>query len=150
VLFRSFESLHTGDFGDWGSRRWSIGPRLDLPVFDMGRRKSIVTLRKLQQQEAAVAYQKTVLQAWADIDTALNGYAAERRRNEQLAERERLSRDANELADARYAHGETSYIDALDAQRGLLSAQRDKADSDAQLAVRYVAICKAIGGGDLR
>ncbi|NID14724.1 efflux transporter outer membrane subunit [Luteibacter yeojuensis] len=144
----AFESLHSGDFADWGSRRWSVGPRLDLPVFDMGRRKSVVTLRKLEQQEAAVAYQGTVLRAWTDIDTALNGYAAERERNERLAERERLSRDADRLADARYGHGETSYIDALDARRSLLAAQRDRAESDAQLAVRYVAICKAIGGGD--
>ncbi|MGE7136752.1 efflux transporter outer membrane subunit [Luteibacter sp. NPDC031894] len=143
----AFESLQSGDFGDWGSRRWSIGPRLDLPVFDMGRRRSVVTLRKLEQQEAAVAYQATVLQAWTDIDTALNAYAAERQRNAKLAQRERLSKDAYALADARYSHGDLSYIDALDAQRSLLAAQRDRAASDAQLAVRYVAICKAIGGG---
>jgi NodT family efflux transporter outer membrane factor (OMF) lipoprotein len=145
----AFESLHTGDFGDWGSRRWSIGPRLDLPVFDMGRRRSIVTLRKLEQQEAAIAYQKTVLRAWTDIDTALNAYAAERQRNERLAERERLSGDADTLAAARYAHGRTTYVEALDARRDLLSARRDKADSDALLAARYVAVCKALGGGDL-
>lgn len=144
----AFESLHTDDFGDWGSRRWSIGPHLDLPVFDMGRRRSVVRLRTLEQQEAAVAYQKAVLQAWTDIDVALNAYTAERQRNERLAERERLAKDADTLADARYRHGESSYIDALDAQRTLLAARGDKADSDAQLAVRYVAVCKAIGGGD--
>ncbi|NII53979.1 efflux transporter outer membrane subunit [Luteibacter sp. SG786] len=144
----AFESLHTGDFGDWGSRQWSIGPRLDLPVFDMGRRRSVLSLRKLEQQEAAVAYQQTVLRAWTDIDSALNAYAAERQRNERLAERERLAADADTLADARYKHGESNYIEALDARRSLLGARSDKADSDAQLATRYVAVCKAIGGGD--
>jgi outer membrane protein TolC len=142
-----FESLQSGDFGDWGSRHWSVGPSLDLPIFDMGRRRSVVTLRKLQQQEAAVAWQKSVLQAWSDIDTALNAYSAERQRNVQLAERERLSRDAYSLADVRYRNGRTTFIDALDAQRTLLAAQRDRADSDAQLAIRLVAIYKAIGGG---
>ena len=143
----AFESLQSGDFGDWGSRHWSVGPSLDLPIFDMGRRRSVVTLRKLQQQEAAVAWQKSVLQAWSDIDTALNAYSAERQRNAQLAERERLSRDAYSLADVRYRNGRTTFIDALDAQRTLLAAQRDRADSDAQLAIRLVAIYKAIGGG---
>jgi NodT family efflux transporter outer membrane factor (OMF) lipoprotein len=143
----AFESLQSGDFGDWGSRHWSVGPSLDLPIFDMGRRRSVVTLRKLQQQEAAVAWQKSVLQAWSNIDTALNAYSAERQRNAQLAERERLSRDAYSLADVRYRNGRTTFIDALDAQRTLLAAQRDRADSDAQLAIRLVAIYKAIGGG---
>jgi NodT family efflux transporter outer membrane factor (OMF) lipoprotein len=145
----AFESLQSGDFGDWGSRHWSIGPSLDLPIFDMGRRRSVVTLRKLQQQEAAVAWQKSVLQAWSDIDTALNAYSAERQRNAQLAERERLSRDAYSLADVRYRNGRTTFIEALDAERTLLAAQRDRADSDAQLAIRLVAIYKAIGGGDV-
>jgi outer membrane protein TolC len=113
----------------------------------MGRRRSVVTLRKLQQQEAAVAWQKNVLQAWSDVDTALNAYSAERQRNAQLTERERLSRDAYSLADVRYRNGRTTFIDALDAQRTLLAAQRDRADSDAQLAMKLVAIYKAVGGG---
>ena len=48
-------------FLSWGSRLWSFGPSLDLPLFDRGRRKSVVQLRELEQQEAAVAYQRTVL-----------------------------------------------------------------------------------------
>jgi len=143
------ESIRTEQFSDWGSRRWSVGPSLDLPVFDMGRRRSVVTLRKLQQQEAAVAWQKTVLQAWSDIDTALAGYAAERQRNAGLRERERLAGEANTLAAARYGNGRTSYIVVLDAQRTWLAAQRDRVASDEALAVRYIAVCKAIGGGDV-
>jgi len=142
------EAIRSNDFGDWGSRRWSVGPSLDLPLFDMGRRRGVVTLRKLQQQEAAVVWQGTVLQAWADIDTALAAYAAERQRNAGLRERERLSKEANELAESRYAHGQTSYITALDAQRTWLAARGDLAESDATLGARYVAVCKAIGGGD--
>ena len=88
------ESISSRDLIEWSSRHWSIGPSLDIPIFDMGRRHSVVTLRKLQEQEAAVAYQRTVLQAWHEIDTALSAYAAERKRNEQLAKRERESRDA--------------------------------------------------------
>jgi len=114
----------------------------------MGRRRSVVTLRRLEQQEAAVAYQNTVLQAWTDVDTALNGYAAERQRHARLVERERLSRDAYDMAVSRHRAGDVSYIDELDAQRTLLDAQRELAQSTAAVSVRYVAVCKAIGGGD--
>ncbi|MFS2055880.1 TolC family protein, partial [Variovorax sp. CT11-76] len=72
------ESVGHERFGDWGSRQWQVGPSLSLPIFDMGRRRSTVTLRELQQQEAAVAFQQTVLKAWHEIDGALSAYAAER------------------------------------------------------------------------
>ena len=72
-----FESYLSGEFSDWGSRTWSIGPSLNLPIFDHGRRTATVQLRELQQQEAAVNYQKTVLKAWQEIDDALAAYSAE-------------------------------------------------------------------------
>ena len=140
-----FESVDASTFGEWGSRAWSIGPSLQLPIFDGGRRRATVTLRKLQEQEAAVAYQQTVLKAWHEIDDALSSYSAERQRNAQLAAMELASRDAWELARVRYEHGMTDFLVALDAQRTLLQAQRAHADSSARLALGLVAVTKALG-----
>lgn len=142
------EAIHASDAGDWASRRWSVGPSLSVPIFDMGRRRGEVTLRTLRQQEAAVAYQKAVLQAFSEIDARLAGYAAERQRNAHLRERERLAADADRLAGARYRAGRTSFIEALDAERSLIAARNDRVRSDAALASGFVALCKAIGGGD--
>jgi NodT family efflux transporter outer membrane factor (OMF) lipoprotein len=141
-----FESVGSRNFGEWGSRQWSVGPSLQLPIFDGGRRRSTVTLRELQQQEAAVAYQQTVLKAWHEIDDALSAYAAERQRHLQLADKERQSRDAWELARVRYAHGLTDFLVQLDAQRTLLQAQRDQVDSGGRLAMDLVMLTKALGG----
>ncbi|RZL91298.1 MAG: efflux transporter outer membrane subunit [Variovorax sp.] len=141
-----FESVASGSFGDWGARQWSIGPSLQLPVFDGGLRRSTVTLRELQQQEAAVAYQQTVLKAWHEIDDALSAYAADRQRHVQLAERERLSRDAWELARVRYDNGLTDFLVQLDAQRTLLAAQRERVQSAGRLALDLVTLTKALGG----
>jgi NodT family efflux transporter outer membrane factor (OMF) lipoprotein len=141
-----FESVTASQFGDWGSRQWSIGPSLQLPVFDNGRRRGVVTLRELQQQEAAVAYQQTILKAWHEIDDALSTYTAERQRSAQLAARERSSREAWQLARVRYDNGLTDFLVQLDAQRTLLQAQRDAVDSAGRLAIAMVAITKALGG----
>jgi len=73
-----FQSADGSTFTDWGSRQWNIGPSIQLPIFDSGRRRATVNLRELQQQEAAVAYQQTVLKAWHEIDDALSAYTAER------------------------------------------------------------------------
>lgn len=142
-----YESAGSERFGEWGSRQWHIGPSISLPIFDNGRRRSTVTLRELQQQEAAVAFQQTVLKAWHEIDSALNAYAAERQRHAELVERERNSRDALTLAHARYANGLTDFGVELDARRTLLQARRDRVQSTSRMAVGMVAVYKALGGG---
>jgi NodT family efflux transporter outer membrane factor (OMF) lipoprotein len=141
-----YESAGSERFGEWGSRQWHIGPSISLPIFDNGRRRSTVTLRELQQQEAAVAFQQTVLKAWHEIDSALNAYAAERQRHAELVERERNSRDALTLAHARYANGLTEFGVELDARRALLQARRDRVQSTSRMAVAMVAVYKALGG----
>ena len=124
-----------------------VGPSLQLPIFDGARRRATVELRKLQQQEAAVAYQRTVLRAWHEIDNALTAYAAEQTRNIELAEAVAASRAAYDLAHTRYEHGLTDFLIALDAQRTLLQAQRAYSDSTTTISTQLVSLYKALGGG---
>lgn len=140
-----YESYASGESSAWGSRTWSIGPTLSLPLFDRGRRKSVVQLRELEQQEAAVNYQKTVLKAWQEIDDALSGYAAEQQQEHELRTRMRSSGQAYELAKARYDGGITDFLSVLDSQRSYLQARRDLVASEGRLSTRYVMVNKAIG-----
>ncbi|MCP1626803.1 efflux transporter outer membrane subunit [Pseudomonas nitroreducens] len=142
-----YESADDGKFSDWGSRTWSVGPSLSLPIFDNGRRRSQINLRKLEQQEAAVSYQQTVLKAWQEVDDALSHYGAERQRNQRLQEKLHSSDVAYGMARARYAGGMTDFLVELDAQRAYLQARRDLVDSDTQLRLTLIALCKALGGG---
>jgi NodT family efflux transporter outer membrane factor (OMF) lipoprotein len=142
-----YESVGSERFGEWGSRQWHIGPSISLPIFDNGRRRRTVELRELQQQEAAVAFQQTVLKAWHEVDSALNAYTAERQRHAELTERERQSRDALMLAHARYAGGLTDFSAELDARRALLQAQRDRTQSTSRLSVNLVTVYKVLAGG---
>ncbi|MEC5217284.1 NodT family efflux transporter outer membrane factor (OMF) lipoprotein [Actimicrobium sp. GrIS 1.19] len=140
------ESVGANHFGDWGSRQWSIGPSLTLPLFDQGRRRSAITLRQLEQQQAAVAYQQTVLKAWHEIDSALTSYTAEQQHGRQLDNKENSSRIADALADARYRQGMTDYLAALEARHAWLMAQSEAARSFNLLAVQMVSIVKVLGG----
>jgi NodT family efflux transporter outer membrane factor (OMF) lipoprotein len=141
------QSLHTADFSEWGSRQWTIGPSLSLPIFDGGRRRAVVEVRKLDQQQAAIAYQQTVLRAWHEIETALSGYSAERERNAELAQALAASRDAYEIARVRYNHGMINYLAELDARRTLLQTERAYSQSNTQLGTKLVAVYRALGGG---
>ena len=139
------ESYLGSEFLSWGGQFWSIGPTLDLPIFDYGRRKSVVQLRELEQQEAAVAFQRTVLAAWKEIDDALSAYAAEQQLRTELAARVRSFRQAYDLAQARYEGGTTDFVPVLDSQRSYLQARSDLVASEGRLLVQFVAINRALG-----
>ena len=141
----NLESYRSQNLFDWASRSWSIGPSLDLPLFDGGRRRAVVQLRKLEAREAAVAYQQTVLKAWQEIDDALSGYTAEGQQHRNLVAREENAASALALVQARYKAGAVNYLPVIDARRAHLQAMRDLADNEARLRIRLVAINKAIG-----
>jgi NodT family efflux transporter outer membrane factor (OMF) lipoprotein len=147
VIGASFgsESVGASRFGEWASRQWSIGPSLTLPIFDNGLRRAVVTLREVQQQEAAIAWQQAVLKAWHEVDAAIAGYMAERRRGERLVVRLQASADALALARARRARGLTDELPVLDAERTRLAAERDAVESDGRVGVALVAVWKALG-----
>jgi NodT family efflux transporter outer membrane factor (OMF) lipoprotein len=141
------QSLRASDLTEWGSRQWSIGPSISVPIFDGSRRRSVVEIRKLQQQEAAVNYQRTVLRAWHEIENALSSYTAEQQRNQELAAALASSRDAYDIAHVRYNHGLVNYLVELDAHRTLLQVERAYAESTTQVGTQLVAIYKALGSG---
>ncbi|WP_431286828.1 efflux transporter outer membrane subunit [Roseateles chitinivorans] len=137
------ESYQAGKFTDWASRTWSIGPSLDLPIFDRGRRQRVVQLRELQQQEAAIDYQQTVVKSWHEIDDALNTYFSEREQLTEARLREAHLQDALDLVSARYGAGTVDVGSVLDVRRGLLQARRERVLSEGRLRQKYVQLHRA-------
>eukprot|EP01037_Dinobryon_pediforme_P010983 gene10983-11065_t len=101
----AFQALQLKDLGDFASRTYGFGPSISVPIFDGGKLRSTLNLRKLQQQEAAVNFQRTVLQAWREIDDAMQSYDAEQRRSERLAAQVAFAHRALGLARSRYTQG---------------------------------------------
>ena len=142
-----FQSMASSAFGDWGSRTWQIGPVLNLPIFDRGRRRANVELHRQDQQIAAIAWRQSVLKAWQELDDALTAHAAERQRNQRLRERATASHDQRALAQARARNGLVSELTPLQAELSWRQAQSELIESDARLQTSLVAIYKAAGGG---
>ena len=65
-----FNALDLKDLWKGSSLQYVLGPSLSIPIFDGGRLKSTMELREIQQQEAAITYHKTVLQAWHEVVNA--------------------------------------------------------------------------------
>jgi NodT family efflux transporter outer membrane factor (OMF) lipoprotein len=141
------QALKFKDMGNWAARQYGLGPTISIPIFEGGRLRATLQLRKTEQQEAALNYQQTVLQAWHDVDNAMTAYAAEQRRRDALAESVKQSQRAFGLAQQRYTQGVADFLNVLDAQRTLLSAQLQLAESTTTVSGNLVQLYKALGGG---
>jgi len=141
------QALQFKDLGNWGARQYGLGPSISLPIFQGGRLRATLELRKVQQQEAALTYQQTVLQAWHDVDNALTAYSTEQRRHDALAAAVDQNKLALDLSRQRYTQGLADFLNVLDAQRALLSAQLQLADSETSVSSNLVQLYKALGGG---
>lgn len=140
-----FESEELGDFVK--SPAWFLAGDLLQPLFAMGKNKARLKAAKARYEQEVYGYQKSVLGAFKEVNNAL---VTIRKVKEVRASRARLEAAAQkyvDLAQLQYINGVTSYMDVLDAQRGLLDAQigLNNAVLDELLSVVY--LYKALGGG---
>ncbi|MGU9851259.1 efflux transporter outer membrane subunit [Pseudomonas koreensis] len=141
------QAMQLSDFGSWGSRAFGIGPQLSLPLFDGGRLRGMLQLREAQQQEAAIAYQQTVLRAWHEIDDQLTAYNASQRRRDSLAEAVRQNQIALRTAQQQYVEGVVDFVNVLTVQGALLATQEQWVESSTGVSLAMVGLYKALGGG---
>jgi NodT family efflux transporter outer membrane factor (OMF) lipoprotein len=129
------------------SLQYMVGPSISLPIFAGGRLKGTLELRKAQQQEAAINYHKTVLQAWHDVVNAMVAHRLEQRRRTRLKLQADHSRQALTLGRARYVDGVADFLNVLDAERSLLQAEQQYATSTTNVSLNLIQLFKALGGG---
>ncbi|MFK3790348.1 efflux transporter outer membrane subunit [Pseudomonas piscis] len=141
------QAMQLADFGSWNSRQYSFGPQFSLPLFDGGRLRGVLKLREAQQQEAAVAYQQTVLRAWHEIDDQLTRYNASQLRRDSLAEAVRQNQIALRTAQQQYIEGVVDFVNVLTVQGALLATQEQLVESSAGVSLAMVGLYKALGGG---
>ena len=141
------QALQPWKMFDLASLMYAVGPSVSIPIFEGGRLKSTLALRKDQQKEAAIVYAKTVLNAWHEVDNALSAYDSEQRRRDQLVKAVAQNERAVSLAQQRYQQGVADFLQVLDAQRSLLATQQSLADSTTLIDTDLVSIYKVLGGG---
>jgi outer membrane protein, multidrug efflux system len=141
-----FQSETAANLFKWASRFGSFGPTLDLPIFDRGRWTTI-RLYDVRAQEAALAYQRTVLNALHEVENALAAYAADQQRRAWLEATVTQNRDALALSRQRYESGVIAFVDVLDAERTLQQNELALADSATAATTDLVRLYRALGGG---
>ncbi len=141
------QARKVGDLADSASTRFSIGPSFSWPIFSFGRIRAQIRGANARADASAVAYEKAVLAALADSETAANRYAAALAAS---ADRQKAWADAATAADLaalRFARGEDDRIQMLDARSAALQAEQSALIARADGVTAYVAFSKSLGGG---
>jgi NodT family efflux transporter outer membrane factor (OMF) lipoprotein len=128
-------------------RIFSIGGSILAPIYEGGRLRAQADAAAARRDQAAFAYRKLALNAFREVEDAL---AALQRTSEQervlRQQRDALAR-ALAQASKRYRAGYSSYLEQLDAQRGLLSADLSLVQVSADHLSAAVSLFQALGGG---
>ena len=126
---------------------YQLAANLAQPIFEGGQLQGQLDLQKGRENELLQTYRKTVIQSFADVDSALTAV-------QQLAERERLendvvtsSRRAFQLAEQRLQAGTVDITSVLNTQQTLFQAQDTLAVVRLLRLQAIVDLFKALGGG---
>lgn len=126
---------------------WSLGGSVLAPLFQGGRLRAGVEGAAGRRDQAAFGYQRTVLTAFREVeDNLAAAVRLSQQRTEIEQQRDALS-EALRHATNRYQAGYSSYLEQLDAQRNLLSAQLTLVQLEADQLNALIALHQAVGGG---
>lgn len=143
----STTAAKTGDLGKNSSIGWSVGPSVSVPIFNGGKLRAAVEIAEAQRDQYYVAWRSAVLTALEDVENALVSLSKERTKAGRLTEAAARYREAARLSRALYEQGTQTFLDVLDAERSLYSAEDSLLQSRVNIAKDYISLGKALGGG---
>jgi len=130
-----------------GTKAWLFVPQITLPIFDAGRRQANLDVAKVRTDAAVAEYERTIQSAFRDVADALS---AQRWLAEQIDIQRRAvaaQQERARLAQMRYDRGSASFLEVLDAQRDLLTAEQLLVEERRALLSSRVGLYAALGGG---
>ncbi|MDR1934725.1 MAG: efflux transporter outer membrane subunit [Candidatus Accumulibacter sp.] len=125
----------------------SLALSLAAPLFDAGRIESRVAAQQASQDQAFVAWEKSLLTALEDVENALSAYANGRDRVDARRLAADAAANAAGLARAQYQAGLVDFQRVLESERTLLSAQDSLVSAEAEVLTAVIQLYKALGGG---
>jgi NodT family efflux transporter outer membrane factor (OMF) lipoprotein len=141
------QSISVSDWLKPSSGYYSIGPTITWRLLDFGRIRAQIKAANARQEQALATYQKAVLTSFQDVENALVAYANEQTRYSALKASVSANRRALEIATELYSKGPNDFLNVLDSERSVLSAEDQLVDSQRTVAENLVTLYKALGGG---
>ncbi|HNB91012.1 MAG TPA: TolC family protein, partial [Plasticicumulans sp.] len=141
------ESQALSDLFTGPANTWSLAAGLVQPLFTGGRIAANVEGAEARTTQAEIAYRRTVQAAFRETLDALVAHRSASERLRAREEREAALARSLKLANRRYEAGYSSWLDVLDAERGLFQARLDRVEARRVRLDAAIGIIEAMGGG---
>lgn len=129
-----------------GGNFFSIGPQLQLPIFNYGRIRSNIEASDARLAQARTAFEQEVLAAWEEASNALSSFQRQQERAAALANAEKSAATSLALSQDLQKAGLNDFLSVLDAQRSLLDARYQRSAAQTQSLLESVNLHKALAG----
>ncbi len=140
-------SSHLSDLFKGGSWGFILAPSLTLPIFDAGRNQAGLDSARAGQSIAVAQYEKSIQTAFREVADALAGRETLGEQLAALQAQQNAESTRFKLSDLRYRNGIASYLDILDAQRSLFTAQQSVVQTRLAQLQSQVTLYRTLGGG---
>ncbi|KRV74169.1 efflux transporter outer membrane subunit [Pseudomonas citronellolis] len=130
-----------------GSRAWSFAPSINLPIFDAGSNQAGLDAAKITRDIDVANYEKALQTAFSEVADALSVRSHINERLDAQRELTAATDKSYDLSLALYKQGSDSFLEVLDAQRSLYSAQQTLISLELAEQVNRVTLYKVLGGG---
>jgi outer membrane protein, multidrug efflux system len=138
----AFSSLMSSQLGIW-----SYGAQVSQPIFTGGALSGNLRFAESQHQQTLIAYRQTIQRAFGDVSDALIGY--QKLHQVRLRQEDTVAdlQESVRLSNLRYKGGTTTYLEVLDGQRSLFSAELTLAQARGNEYLSLVQLYRSLGGG---
>ncbi len=126
---------------------WSIGGSILAPLLNRHALNAQVDIGQSQRNQALYSYEKTVRNAFKEVNDSLDAITRYGEQLTELAAQQEVAQETLRIAQNRYNNGYSSYLDVLDAQRTLFSVQTSVVQAKNNLLLAQIDLYKALGGG---
>jgi multidrug efflux system outer membrane protein len=126
---------------------WSIGPSLEVPLIDGGRRSANIDAMRAQYAAAESAYRSRVRNAVREVEEALVRLASAAERATEAEAAARGYRANLAAAQSMLRAGLGSALDLEEARRPSLAADAAVAALAQERLAAWIALYRAVGGG---
>jgi multidrug efflux system outer membrane protein len=138
----AFSSLMASQVGIW-----SYGAQVSQPIFTGGALRGNLRVAESQHQQALISYRQTIQRAFGDVSDALIGYEKFHQVRVRQEDTVKDLQESVRLSEMRYKGGTTTYLEVLDGQRSLFSAELTLAGTRGTEYQSLVQLYRALGGG---
>lgn len=125
----------------------SLGPAVSWPIFQGGAIYANVKAMESRANEAALAYELAIQNAYGEVRDKYSAYTQEYHRYQALKLAVKAASDAVTISNDLYKNGLKDFNNVLDAQRSRLQLEEELAVSRGQITMFLIDLYKSLGGG---